>query len=407
MLMAWRSRFFVLILLFSSFGVLYSKYRSQGVPDDVLADDFGLADNASATTITGHSSPILLVSAFFPLSKSKHTMRDYESWLCRFLGPITTDVYFYTSAEMVPLVRKCRGPLPIIIDTTYTTPFDIPPLRSFKEEYHRMHALDREKDIHSPPLYATWNGKPFFLDEAVKALARQGKRYGYAFWNDAGSFRSAHNFTDWPSPTRVHGIWDEGSKLTGEKREDLLFYPVCRVPDPNHKYWREDMGPIDGYFSEASFFGGPPQTIAWWRETYYAYHDHYLRRGFFVGKDQNLIHALFLLFPSRIIGVWLDDPDAPAHKELLALDNSAEGFLGTCGENWFYYQFWLASSAARTSMHTIWESAARWSWGGWRRRHQCRLTRVVAIEDLLHRQFGDDWQPPISSILYSRNEKHE
>ncbi|KAJ7164683.1 hypothetical protein C8R43DRAFT_878995 [Mycena crocata] len=384
----WRSRVFPLISLLSILGLFYYAipYLQHG-PAVYLAD---------LPVVSGEPSPILLVSAFFPLSKSKHTMREYEWWLCQFLRPITTDIYFYTPTEMVPLVRKCRGRLPITIDTTFATPFDISPLRKFGQQYVDMHALDREKDIHSSELYAVWNAKPYFLDEAVKALSRQGRNYDHAFWNDAGSFRSTHNFTDWPSATRVQDIWKEGSALTGEKQEDLLFYPVCRVPHPTHRYWQESMGPIDNYFSEASFFGGSPRTISWWRDVYYAYHDHYLRLGMFVGKDQNLIHALFLLFPSRIIGVWLDDPEAPAHKKLGALEH--EGFLGTCGENWFYYQWWIATASARNSMNKIWESVERWSWGGWRQRHECRMTRVVAIEDLLHRQFGDDWVPPASSI---------
>ncbi|KAJ7645607.1 hypothetical protein DFH06DRAFT_998501 [Mycena polygramma] len=382
----WRSRLFVLLFFVLLLGLLYNLRSASDVPTPTRSD---------AASVRNASS-ILLVSAFFPLSKSKHTMREYESWLCLFLRPITTDIYFYTPVEMAPVVRKCRGSLPITIDTTFATPFDIPPLREFREQYDAQHELDREKKIHSAELYAAWNAKPYFLDEAVKALSRQGKTYPWAFWNDAGSFRIPHSFTDWPSLTRVHEIWQEGSALSGEKQEDLLFFPVCRVPHPSHRYWQEDMGPIDNYFSEASFFGGSPQTVAWWRGAYYAYHDHYLRLGRFVGKDQNLIHALFLLFPSRIIGVWLDDPDAPAHEELSPPEY--EGFLGTCGENWFYYQFWLAKWADRDSMNKIWERTERWSWGGWRQRHECRLTRVVWVKDLLHRQFGNDWNPPVSSI---------
>ncbi|KAK7048108.1 hypothetical protein R3P38DRAFT_2764149 [Favolaschia claudopus] len=181
-------------------------------------------------------------------------------------------------------------------------------------------------------------------------------------------------------------------------------FPVCRIPHPSYTNWQEHMGPIDGYFSEASFFGGSPHTVSWWRETYYAYHDHYLRQGHFVGKDQNLIFSLFLLFPSRIIAVWLDDPDAPAHKELGPVQDTAhEGFLGSCGENWFYYQFWLANLADRLAMNEIWEKAALWSWGGWRRRRECRLTRVVWVKELLHRQFGKDWRPPMPSIAVPGN----
>ncbi|KAJ7175415.1 hypothetical protein C8R46DRAFT_1078825 [Mycena filopes] len=391
----WRNRLFPLILFFLLSGLVYSRTYLQQ-PQSQTVSDASLSPPAIATP--RNSSSILVVSGLFPLSKSKHTIREYEYWLSKFLGQITTDIYFYTPVDMVPLVRKCRGNLPITIDTTFASPFDIPPLRDFKEEYGAQHALDREKDIHSAELYAVWNAKPYFLDEAVRASARRGMVYEYAFWNDAGSFRITHGFTDWPSMTRVQEIWQDGTVLTGQQKDDLFFFPVCRVPHPSLRNWEENTGPVDNYFSEASFFGGPPHSVSWWRDVYYAYHDHYLRQGMFVGKDQNLIHALFLLFPSRIIAVWLDDPEAPAHKELLPPKNPAEGLMGTCGENWFYYQFFLAKWADRVSMNVIWDNAARWSWGGWRPRHECRLTRVVWVKDLLHRQFGNDWNPPASSI---------
>lgn len=243
----WRRSLFLLIFLLSILGLFYSVPYLQSAPGVYVS---GVSD-ATTTMANSSSTPILLVSAFFPLSKSKHTIREYEWWLCQFLGPITTDIYFYTSVEMAPLVRKCRGGLPITIDTTFASPFDIPPLREFREQYRGQLELDRERDIHqSEELYAAWNGKPFFLDEAVKTLARQGKTYEYAFWNDAGSFRIVHGFTEWPSFVRVDEIWREGSALSGERPEDLLFYPVCRVPHPSYMNWQENTGPVDGYFSE-------------------------------------------------------------------------------------------------------------------------------------------------------------
>ncbi|KAK7021187.1 hypothetical protein R3P38DRAFT_3318131 [Favolaschia claudopus] len=378
--MHWRRSSFALICFLFILGLFYLLYN---LPYRTQAPVLG----GTVDTAVRNSSSTLIVSAFFHLSKSKHTIREYEWWLCQFLGPITTDIYFYTSVEMVSLVRKCRGDLPITIDTSFATPFDVPPLQNLQDIYRGQLELDRERKIHqSEELYASWNAKPFFLDEAAKTLARQGITYDYVFWNDAGSFRISHGFTDWPSISRVRDIWREGSALSGEKEQDLLFFPVCRVPHPSYTNWEEHMGPIDGYFSEASFFGGSPQTVTRWRETYYAYHDHYLRQGHFVGKDQNLIFSLFLLFPSRIISVWLDDPDAPAHKGLGPVQDTAhEGFLGSCGENWFYYQFWVANLVDRVAMNKIWEKAALWSWGGWRRRRECRLTRVVWVKDLLHR----------------------
>jgi hypothetical protein len=174
-------------------------------------------------------------------------MDDYTSWLSRFLQPITTDIYFFTTPDLEPLVRTVRGDLHITINTSFSSPFDIPPLQGLQEQYHAMHALDREKFRHSPDLYAVWNAKPYFLNAAVKHV---GKEYDYAFWQDAGAFRSDHVYTLWPDPARVEEIWEDGSLLSGAEKEDLLFFPICGVPSWRMRFWTEDMGPIDNEVSE-------------------------------------------------------------------------------------------------------------------------------------------------------------
>lgn len=205
---------------------------------------------SSSPTTQVYSSRILIVSSLFILSKSKHSTEDYHNWLERFLGPITTEVYFYTSPNLAPTVKAVRGDgLPLTIDTNYTTPFDIPPLKGLEDVYQKMHGLDRENSYHSPELYSVWNAKPFFVDNAVRVLASQGKTYDYVFWNDGGSFRETNVYKNWPDPRRLHQVWEEGSKLSGTKAEDLLFFPM-QYPPYGAKNWKEDMGPIDTDFSE-------------------------------------------------------------------------------------------------------------------------------------------------------------
>jgi len=338
-----------------------------------------------------------LVSALFPLSKSKHSMGEYSQWLTNFLGSVTTDVYFFTPPELEPLVRKARGKLPITIDTTFSSPFDIPPLVNHQYRYREMHSQDRERRIHSPELYAVWNGKPFYLDEAVKRSAVVGgKTYDYAFWNDAGSFRNGHAYMNWPDRRRIEDLWEEGSKLIGAKKEDVLFFPICGVPHDSMRFWQEAMGPIDNEVSEASFFGGSPQTVSWWRSTYYAYHDAYITQNIFVGKDQTLINALFLLFPQRLMTVWFWDPDAPSH--ITPPVHHEEGALGACGETWFYYQFWLAGITERALMRNMWDYRAKWKWDFWRTSRSCRVTRVRGLQEVLKWRFGDGWNPPRTSV---------
>ncbi len=146
---------------------------------------------------------------------------------------------------------------------------------------------------------------------------------------------------------------------------------------------------------EGSFFGGSPATVSWWSEVYYTYHDYYLHKGLFVGKDQTLINALFLLFPSRIFGVWLTDPSAPS---LIRYFDS--GPIGACGNSWFYYQFFLAARGERDSMRETWvrelegKFGNKWPWKGWEwwwTRQECRLARVVWIRDMVYDAFGKGW----------------
>ncbi|KAJ7097189.1 hypothetical protein B0H15DRAFT_937533 [Mycena belliarum] len=363
----WRNRFLLLLVPSILSFLFFLSYRSHAEDPGLLLNQ-NASEESNPVADSGPPPNILLVTAFFPLSKSKHTLPEYEWWLYQFLAGVSTDVYFYVAPEMAQLVRRCRGDLPITIDTRFGSPFEIPPLNGTRARYDAMHALDREAARHSPELYAVWNTKPFFLDEAVQVLARGGKEYDYAFWTDAGSFRSTHRYKEWPSPARVREIWQEASVLTGEKTEDLLFFPLTGMPSARSRRWTETQGPVDAEFSEGSFFGGSPRTVAWWRATYYAYHDYYLSLGLFVGKDQTLINALFLLFPARVVAVWLGDPvPAPVVRLLPLVD---EGALGHCGAEWYYYQFWLAGAGERAAMRALWDGEMRWGWAWWKRRQR-------------------------------------
>lgn len=205
--------------------------------------DFQVAEMDTVPPQT-NDAKVLIVSAMFPLTKSKHSTTDYEDWLSRFLGEITTDIYMFTTPDLVDTLRRIRGDLPITIDTTYSSPFEIPPLRGLEETYGRMNDMDKEKWHHSPGLYAVWNAKPYLLQAAVRNSKAEGKTFDYSFWNDAGSFRRDHRYNEWPNPGRVEQIWEEGSRLTGTEKKDLMFMPIFELPDKKLRHWEEEMGPI-------------------------------------------------------------------------------------------------------------------------------------------------------------------
>ena len=269
-----------LLVLFALIIINLSIFHEYLLPHRLVT----LEEESSDTIPHGNSSRILLVSSLFHISKSKHSKEAYHSWLQRFLGPITTEVYFYTSPDLVPTVQSARGEgLPITIDTTYNTTFDVPPMKGLEEWYNEMHSMDRENSLHSPQLYSIWNAKPFFVDNAIRVMKSKGKTYDYVFWNDGGSFREENVYKNWPDPDRIDEIWKEGSRLSGTKAEDLLFFPI-QHPPYSARDWKEDMGPIDTDFSEGEpwvvslvsvvtgmksiFFHFRSRFILWWFPEY-------------------------------------------------------------------------------------------------------------------------------------------
>jgi hypothetical protein len=124
------------------------------------------------------------------------------------------------------------------------------------------------------------------------------------------------------------------------------------------------------------------------------YHDYYIfKLGVFAGKDQTIFNTLFLLFPERFITVWQYDEKAP-------LVNWHAFPLGKCGGTWWYYQFFVANPEDQEIMSNIWSPPIRGSKGIIRvdRNTRCRLTRLLAMEDVIKRRFGRGWRPPKATI---------
>jgi hypothetical protein len=147
-----------------------------------------------------------------------------------------------------------------------------------------------------------------------------------------------------------------------------------------------------------SFFGGPPGAMKWFSRTFYSYHDHFLTLGYFSGKDKTIYNSLLLLFPSRFITVWAHDPSASVHGRLPVF--LGHGYLGSCGKYQNYYQWWLSDRDTREKMRQWWlandHDPDAVSWG--KKKFPCRSTRVLGIEGILRRVFGDQWTVPTGTI---------
>jgi len=368
----WRYR---LLAIGSVAILLFLIYFFPNAPEPAADLDGAYSESKSliSSPLDFSSSSILLVSAFFPLPTSKHTDSEYASWLTLFLGQVTTPMVVYTTSSFAPTIKAVRGSLPIIIDTRFQTPFEIPPLRGLEDIYQMQHTtLDPESRRHSPSLYATWNAKAWFLEDA--ATRHSGNHSRWFFWSDAGALREKHVFADWPDPYRTEELFSRASRSMNTSPPPLIFIPIFDAPESSTKTdgWTMANGPLNLYMMSegglyqilpkvplthyciGSFFGGNLASIGWWSSTFYRLHDYYLSRNMFVGKDQNLFNSMMFLYPDQIFTVWPRDPLRREDQSATHFETQKHSLRSECTwDKWYYYVYWLASPKERRNMRSL------------------------------------------------------
>ena len=113
-----------------------------------------------------------------------------------------------------------------------------------------------------------------------------------------------------------------------------------------------------------------------------------------------MFNGLFMVHPKRFITVWLLDWEYKAFK------NTPNRPLGQCGGTWWYYQFFLASDSDRERMRKIWTPSYRASPKFFGRppaingeeSEVCRMSRVLWMDDVMHRKWGSEWEPPHTPV---------
>jgi len=91
----------------------------------------------------------------------------------------------------------------------------------------------------------------------------------------------------------------------------------------------------------AGFFGGSASSMIWFAETYYKHFDQWVWQESYIGREENCIHALTMLYPSLFVAI-------PSYKAICT------------GKQYYYYYFrnFLASAheenqRCRNGLHSI------------------------------------------------------
>ncbi|CAF0935039.1 unnamed protein product [Adineta steineri] len=264
-----------------------------------------------------YSTTVVIV--YFPLSKSKHSNAQYQSWLENLLGFCQSPIIIYTSIEYKPILQQLRrnSSLRTHFIVEYNLPFEISPIKKLVPIFEQQYLTDPERAYHSIELYAVWCAKPFILNRSVELNPFRTK---YFLYIDAGAFRSSnYRFQSWPYEPSIHSILANNKLLFG------MISPLPRQFCPllytvNKSLIRHDL-------IQAGLMGGTADAIHWWTSVFYETIDIYISKNFFIGKEQNLMNAIALMYPHRI--------------------NMMLSFRTSCGNKWFAFGPLLANQAEK------------------------------------------------------------
>ncbi len=255
-----------------------SAFNSKHISPDELVNEYrGLNWDIPTTTV---------VTSYYKLNKSKHSHAEYQQWINIF-GKIPCFLVVYTDVETYDIILKARNGL------ESKTVIIVRPLTSFRmaspammELWQRHHAIDSERNIHSPELYAAWAIKQECVRETIKLDPFNSKWF---VWCDIGIQRYEHLQSYYQKfPTKCIELC---------KPARITFLEVCDIPQSYVDDWRNGL-PMRYPTPDVTLGGGciAGDVDAWedFGSAYEAMIYEFDRKQRFAGKDQILFFTLLM-----------------------------------------------------------------------------------------------------------------
>jgi len=161
-----------------------------------------------------------IVTCYYPLEKSKHTLQEYYSWLFNFLMYVDSNIVLFTwgdaAVKMIQSLRDKAGLSDrlVIIQKHYYE------FRFSELDWNSQLAKTELPQLHTTDLFKIWANKSLFVEEAIRLNPFKSTLFA---WCDAGCWRD----------TRIAAMCGNG-------------WPVYEKVKPGrlHILAFEDMGPL-------------------------------------------------------------------------------------------------------------------------------------------------------------------
>lgn len=210
-------------------------------------------------------------------------LAEYHVWIKHFLETVEVPIVFYCSPDQHEYIAGLRGDKvrsllcprcffrllihvarlsqPIIINSTYPTAFEMPPLENLggEEWAIRQNKMDPENWMHVHEIYGIWTAKPWLVNEVAKANPYNSK---YFMWVDAGSLREPnvpHPFT---------GLAKHMDEIYTDVPNDTLLLASTTVPFEEELDYVQNatrFQPNDPTERlQGGWYGGTKEAVDWW-----------------------------------------------------------------------------------------------------------------------------------------------
>jgi hypothetical protein len=258
-------------------------------------------------------TPATVVSAYYPLQKSKYTVDHYNTWLKLFLTNCEAHLVFFTNAETAPFIESCRSNFQEKTKIIILEKSEWVSNTQFSAEFwDNQHAIDRESNIHSPELYKVWFEKKEFVK---RAIALNPWNHTDFVWCDAGICRSE-------SFAKLIKQFPVASRIPTDK---ILLCNVGEYTERDEHIQIINGVPFQGGATGNMRIGGGivAASIAMWNiydTIYTSTMNKYIDANLFCGKEQNILETMVL-----------------EHRNYISLVSPEK--IGP--ELWFYLALWL------------------------------------------------------------------
>ena len=225
---------------------------------------------------------VTIVSCFYQLNKSKHSLQEYDNWINYFLLNLQSNIIIFVGKHEKQYIQsiiyknnKCKY---LLIEKEIDD-FEI--MKKYDSDFWNwQESIDPGINCgRGQDCYKIWNSKFNFLQEAILLNPFNSDKF---VWNDIGNIRN----TNYIECLRLYPKYNSVSK---DKLDIVL---LNTFNNKEQIYFQHEV-----HFS-GSMFGGGKEILLELCKMYYTYFDEYVNNKLFIGCDQQIIATLFLQNPS-------------------------------------------------------------------------------------------------------------